>query len=199
MPKEIQWKAYNYVGSIDPAIRYSFLFPYPGPYCEGCFDGWPYNNMPANVEGIWITGGYFDQPTKSAPDRAWSLTSGIVYMKDPETKNAELNTYLPSMIKDMLNTPIGGTAKITDSYNSYGKLAYKAKHIKDMSVDENTFSIYETTDENAQYYALLNKGDYVVVFSYTFDKPLYDVFEKILDTFEFKLVRNAAYGEPYQE
>lgn len=188
--EDITWLTYNSVGFIDPDVRYSFKFPYHGPYCEGCFDGWPYNNSTGNVEGHWITGGYFNPDNI---ERLWSLSSGIVYRKIPATvsKDAELNPYLLPMIENMLKTPIGGKVTITDRYDSEKHTALRLAD----STSENTFAMYKTNNPQEQYYALLDNDSYVVVFTYSYSDKTYDVFDEVLKSFQFSLREDATNGQ----
>jgi hypothetical protein len=192
--KDIEWVAYNFTGFHNPSVIYSFEMPWHGPYCEGCFDGWPYNNQSANVEGSWMTGGYFDQMA----GRKWSLSTGILY-KDAYIPNSsrdlELNTYLPAMFENMLATKVGGSVPITDRYNSDGKSIFTAMRRADIKpFGDTSFAMFTTTDPEAQQYALLNRGEYIIVFAYAHSEKVYDVFETIISSFKLSHNEEAVYG-----
>ncbi len=81
---DIQWYRYGFT-SDQQKIYFSFDFPEHGIYCEGCFDGWPYNNLVANATGSWITGGHYHDRIKPYPNnlpRLWSLTAGCIARSD---------------------------------------------------------------------------------------------------------------------
>ncbi len=187
---EIQWVTKNTVAHKNPTIRYSFQFPFNGPYCEGCFDGWPYNNTPSNAEGEWISGGYFD-PTNT--DRMWGLAIGIIYRKVPQENNPnEPNRYLLPMFENMLKANVGQTITITDEYELG---PYKATRLEDLQAPAGTFLMYKTSNNNAMYYALQDQKSHSIIFSYSYYHDVYDVFDTIIKSFIPKIYAEATYGQ----
>ncbi|NTU47259.1 hypothetical protein HGA88_06540 [Candidatus Roizmanbacteria bacterium] len=188
---DIQWKTYNFT-TENKEIAFSFRFPDPGDYCNGCFDGW---GVPSsNVSGQWITGGYY----KEQMDRKWDMTVGIYY---PETSKslwpsgAELDAVDTTMIESLKKLAVGQSTEVKNRYNTS---PIRGTRLADKTIMEQPTKLYAVTeDKNAYTYAFIEYPQYTVIFTYSYDAsyPIYNVANRILDSFSEKLVDAPNFGE----
>lgn len=178
--KDIEWVAYNFTGFDHSSITYSFVMPWHGPYCEGCFDGWAYGEPRDSMEGRYMGGGYYELTDTGS----WTIKTGIMTKEDP----------LPAMFESMLSASVGSIVQVTDAFNSEIGGAYTATRLPNKVVGNETFAMYSTTDPDTQEYALLDKGTHLIIFGYGHKDPVYDVFDTIISSFKPILREDAVYG-----
>ncbi len=102
-----------------------------------------------------------------------------------------MNLYLLPMFEKMLKTPIGGKVTISDRYDSEKHVATRLAN----SDSSNIFAVYKTDNPQEQFYALLDKGSHIIVLTYSFYDKTYDVFDRILQSFQLSLREDATNGQ----
>ncbi len=188
--QEILWRTFNFT-TVNKKVAFSIKFPDTGNYCEGCFDGWPYNNAPNNVYGEWITGSYFQNDL----DRKWSLTIGVLFQnitKDTKTAVGEYDPNIPTMVAAMQNLKSGERGTSPDRY---GKTITITRQ-PDKQYGGSVWNYYISSDSEQKYYALNQQGENTIIISYSFNDPVYNVFDDILQSFSTTLIQNPDQGEP---
>lgn len=185
---EIVWLTYNYV--VDKDAAFSFKFPDVGDYCNGCFDGWPYNTGKSNVGGVWITGSYY----RDSENRDWSLTVGNYYPNLKENDVEFINKEIPKMISDLSPLNIGESVDISYVHSE----TVRATRGQDVRVMNKLAQEYFINDKK-HFLVLIKEPKYTTIITYEYTSPIYDVFDKILSSFSPDLVESPRSGMTFQE
>lgn len=185
---EIVWLTHNYV--VDKNEAFSFKFPDVGDYCNGCFDGWPYNTGKSNVGGIWITGSYY----QDSQNRDWSLTVGNYYPNLKESETEFFNKEIPKMISDLSPLSVGESADISYVHSE----TVRATRMPDVQVMSKQAQEYLINDKK-HFLVLLKEPTYTTIITYEYTSPIYDVFDKILSSFSPELVESPRSGMTLKE
>jgi hypothetical protein len=177
LKEQIIWMVFK--DSYDNA-KYSFEIPYPGPFCDACFDS---SSGVRNMQGISVYGGLF----KEDEDGGWLLLSTII---SPKNTDPWVDYLPPKTIYESLSmTPIGGSI----TYNEPENEKIVVNHTQDIQVENSKILVAELvnlshpSDPNEQIAVFKLNGDMVII-SYEFYNRLYkDVFDHILSTLTFSV------------
>jgi len=198
MASDLVWYRYGFT-SDQQKVYFTFDFPEHGIYCEGCFDGWPYNNGFANVTGQWISGGHYkDRVFKRGLPRLWNLTAGIVirdpryYFVSPEPAYPmEKDESIDATVTTLLRTKIGQEVEIDDRY---GETKVQVKRLDDLKCGKYSCLYFKTIGGEGTEYALLDKKSYVVMFTYEHTGPVFDLFPRIVGSYSEGIDKSITHG-----
>jgi hypothetical protein len=194
------WRIYNY-GSSDKLISYSFEIPYPGNYCNGCFDGISgcFNNDGKSSCAIsTISGGYF-----STAGHQWLIAQGIFNEFGTRLSDSQWGIPSGNFIDELFSIQINETLNYFDKEK--GTITYNLESIKYIeNVPIRIFSSSSSSDfdlENPKIMLFKKNGKIIFIsFKHENDDQFHsNVFQHILDTFQFSLRKNNDYGTTIEE
>jgi hypothetical protein len=164
--------------------KFWFEIPYPGPYCDACFD---YAWGVTDSQSLSVIGGEFNNNSSN-----WVLISTIANQKGKD--NQEISKIpIETIYSDLTKTPIGKST----SYSNSEKQKIEIIHKDDKQIENIKIFIAEIKSnlESTSQIAIFKQFDNIIVISFNnAENIIYkDVFNHIIDTFSFKKIEGTKY------
>ena len=179
--EEIIWKTHNFTDK-DKSIVFSFQYPDPA-YCNGYLDT---AGRSENFSGIWIRGSCYEKINYD-----WNLTVNVF---KPSVKFEEGIPYDENISKLINNYQSLNVGKTYEEENE--NVSIKVTRLKDVLVFEKpNMQFIVNNGQQTRQVALVQLDNNIIVINYSYDSPIYDVFNKILTSFSYQIYDNPQTGE----